>query len=163
MRASAEESNALFAAIFVYKTSGGGSPRDASCGGLSNPMIPFFMLLFSAAALIQFFVSYCRSILATYAKMELSVATREVAGIESDRIPSGEFGRLLGILRLARDPGDDRMELLTVRLYYSFVRLLGVLGVPFVTAAKDWSEREGGRCAYFAAVALDRRIASVTR
>jgi hypothetical protein len=126
-------------------------------------MIPFLMLFFSAGALVHFFVSYCRSILATYAKMELSVATCEIAGIEPERIPSGEFGRLLGLLRLARDPGDDRMELLTVRLYYSVVRIVGAIGAPFVSAAREWSEREGGRCAYFAAVALDRRIASVAR
>lgn len=126
-------------------------------------MIPVFMLLFSAAALVQFFVSYCRSILVTYAKVELSPSTLEVAGIQSDRIPSSEFGRLLGLLRLAEDPGDDRMELRAVRLYYSVVRMIGALGAPFVSAAREWAEREGGRCAFFAAVALDRRIAVVTR
>jgi hypothetical protein len=126
-------------------------------------MISIFILLFSAAALVQFFASYCRSILAAYAKLELSVATREIAGLGSDRIPSGEFGRLLGLVRLAPDPGDDRMELRTVRLYYWVVRLIGVLSARFVSAAKEWSECEGARCSYFAAVALDRRIASVNR
>lgn len=126
-------------------------------------MISVFMLLFSAAALLQFFASYCRSILATYAKVEVSPRTREVAGIEADQIPSRDFARLLGLLRLARDPGDDRMELFTVRLYYSFAQIAGAIGSLFTSAAKGWSEREGSRCAYFAAVALDRRIASVTQ
>lgn len=125
-------------------------------------MIPIFVLLFSAVALVQFFVSYSRSILATYATVELSATTREVAGIESERITGGEFGRLLGLLRLARNPGDDGMELLTVRMYYSAVRILGAIAAPFNAAARIWSENEGARCAYFAAVALDRRIAALT-
>lgn len=126
-------------------------------------MISAFMLTFSAGALVQFFLSYCRSILATYAKLEVSVRTREIAGIESERIPSGEFGRLLGLLRLARDRGDDRMELLTVRLYYSIVRVVGSLGTLFTSTAREWCENEKARCAYFAAVALDRRIAALTQ
>ncbi|HEV2297609.1 MAG TPA: hypothetical protein VGR72_03730 [Candidatus Acidoferrales bacterium] len=121
------------------------------------------MLTFSAGALVQFFLSYCRSILAAYAKLEVSVRTREIAGIESERIPSGEFGRLLGLLRLARNPGDDRMELLTVRLYYSIVRVVGSLGTFFTSTAREWCENEKARCAYFAAVALDRRIAALTQ
>lgn len=123
-------------------------------------MIAAFMLIFSAAALVQFFLSYCRSILATYAKVELSAQTREVACLASDRIPSGDFARLLGLLRLAQGPGDDRMELLTIRIYYSIVRIIGAVAAPFTSVARSWSENEGARCAYFAAVALDRRIAT---
>jgi hypothetical protein len=49
-------------------------------------MIPAFMLMFSGAALVQFFMSYCRSILLTYAQIELSAATRELIGIQSPEI-----------------------------------------------------------------------------
>lgn len=125
-------------------------------------MTTAFMLMFSAGALVQFFLSYCRSILATYAKVEVSSRTREVACIESERIPSSDFSRLLALLRLARDPGDDGLELFTVKLYYSLVQAAGALGQLFTSAAGAWSENEGSRCAYFAAVALDRRIASVS-
>jgi hypothetical protein len=124
-------------------------------------MMPAFMLMFSAATLIQFFMSYCRSILATYAKVELSAETREIADIAAERIHGGEFARLLGLVHLAPDPGDDRMELRVVRLYYSLVRFVGTAMAPFTSAVRDWSDREGSRCAYFAAVALDRRIASL--
>jgi hypothetical protein len=126
-------------------------------------MMASFILLFSAGALAQFFVSYCRSILVTYSKVELSPEALEVAGITLDQIHGGEFARLLGLVRIAPDPGDDRMELRTVKLYYSLVRLAGFALSPFVSAVRDWSERESARCAYFVAVALDRRIASVTR
>lgn len=125
-------------------------------------MISALMMIFSAGALVQFFMSYCHSILATYAKVELSPRTCEVAGIDSERIPGSEFSRLLGLLRLARDPGDDRMELLTVRIYYSIVQIIGALASRITSGAKAWSEREGSRCAYFAAVSLDRRIAGLT-
>lgn len=126
-------------------------------------MITALMLSFSAGALLQFFVSYCRTILATYSKVEVSAKTREIAGIESARISGAEFSRLLGLLRLAQDTGDDGVELFTVRLYYALVKAIGRLGQLFTPAAGDWSEREGSRCAYFAAVALDRRITSVSQ
>jgi hypothetical protein len=80
-----------------------------------------------------------------------------------DQIHGGDFVRLLGLVRLARDPGDDRMELRTVKLDYSMVRAVGVALAPFASAIRVWSERESARGADFAAVVVGRRIASLPR
>jgi hypothetical protein len=126
-------------------------------------MIAIFILLFSAMALVQFFMSYCRSLLAGYAKAELSPVTRKAMGIQSGEISGGEFDRLLGLVRIASDRGDDRVEIGIVTLYYRIVRFIGAVISPVAPSARIWAERESGHCAYFAAVALDRRIASATQ
>lgn len=124
-------------------------------------LIPILMFLFSALALVQFFLSYCRALLTTYAKLELSATTREVIGIGADGIRGNQFGHLLGLLRLAPDPGDDKWELGIVRLYYSFVSMIDLSVALLVPVAQTWSDRESTRCAYFAAATLDRRIAAL--
>ncbi|MGB6875958.1 MAG: hypothetical protein WBD87_07965 [Candidatus Acidiferrales bacterium] len=125
-------------------------------------MIPAFMLMFSCAALGQFFMSYCRSILATYAQVELSATTRELIGIQSPNIAGTQFHRLLGLVRLAPNPGDDKWDLRVVSVYYRAVRLAGFLTKPLGSVARSWVEHQSSLCAYFAAATLDRRIAAVT-
>ncbi len=107
-------------------------------------------------------MSYCRSILATYAQVELSTATREIIGIQSPEIAGAQFHRLLGLVRLAPDPGDDKWDLRVVSVYYRAVRLTGFLAMPLGSVARSWVEHQSSQCAYFAAAALDRRIAAVT-
>lgn len=120
------------------------------------------MLMFSCAALGQFFMSYCRSILATYAQVELSAATRELIGIQSPNIAGTQFHRLLGLVRLAPNPGDDKWDLRVVSVYYRAVRLVSFLTKPLGSVARSWVEHQSSLCAYFAAATLDRRIAAVT-
>lgn len=125
-------------------------------------MIPALILTFSCAALGQFFMSYCRSLLLSYSQVELSAATRELIGIHSAQIAGSNFYRLLGLARLAPNPGDDNWEIRVVSLYYRVVRLAGLLSKPIGATAQNWVERQSNLCAYFAAAALDRRIAAVS-
>lgn len=136
--------------------------RPRKRGGTKHKMIPALMLVFSCAALMQFCVSYCRSLLLAYAQIELSAATREMIGIQSEQIAGAQFRRLLGLVRLAPNPGDDKWELRVVSIYYRAVRFVGFLAKPFGAVAKKWVEHQTSLCAYFAAAALDRRIATVT-
>jgi hypothetical protein len=125
-------------------------------------MIPALMLVFSCAALMQFFLSYCRSLLLTYAQVELSTATREIIGVQSQEIAGAQFRRLLGLVRLAPNPGDDKWELRVVSIYYRAVGLAGFLAKPLGAVANKWVEHQTSLCAYFAAATLDRRTAAVT-
>ncbi len=125
-------------------------------------MIPAFMLMFSCAALMQFFMSYCRSILLTYAQVELSAATRDLIGIQSPEIAGAQFHRLLGLVRLAPSPGDDKWDLRVVSVYYQTIRFAGFLAAPLGSVARKWAEQQSNLCAYFAAAALERRVAAVT-
>lgn len=122
-------------------------------------MMAALILVFSVAALLQFFVSYCRSLLAASAKESLSIQARDVTGITGMSAPSGEFPRFVQLLDLCPERPNDRGPVRAVRTYY---RLLGALRASFAWVAPGlamWTENERGQCAYFAAVALDRRIA----
>jgi hypothetical protein len=122
-------------------------------------MMAALILVFSVAALLQFFVSYCRSVLAASAKEPLSLQARDVTGIKGMTAPAGEFPRFLQLLELCPERPEDRGPVRAVRAYY---RMLGAMRVAFawmVPSLATWTEAERGQCAYFAAVVLDRRIA----
>jgi hypothetical protein len=121
-------------------------------------MMPGIILVVSLAALLQFFISYCRSLIAASVKQALSVEVRDVTGIA--RTASGEdFERIIQLLRLCPAHPHDRSEIRAIGTYF---RLLGFLCVSFgklIPSLESWTETERGQCAYFAAVALERRIA----
>lgn len=122
-------------------------------------MIPAFILVVSTVFLVQFFVTYCRSLIAAYRQVDLSEDAREVTGIEDHIVHGDDFRRLLQLVWLCPESGDDRFEIGAVRLYYVLLNSLRAFGRPLVPAVATWAEREREGCAYFAAVALDRRIA----
>jgi hypothetical protein len=112
----------------------------------------------SAIALLQFFISYCRSLIAASMKQPLSEEVREVAGIPKTAC-GDDFARVLQLVQLCPDRPEDRGDIRAVAAYFrllNFVRATVARLIPSLTA---WTEMERGQCAYFAAVALDRRIA----
>ncbi len=121
-------------------------------------MIAGIIFALSVAALVQFFLSYCRSIVVVYSNVDLSPQARELAGLDDRPIRGDEFGRLLQLIEMCPQPGDDRTELRAVRTYYSLLNLARAVGL-LAPAVAAWAERERVACAYFAAVALDRRVA----
>jgi hypothetical protein len=122
-------------------------------------MIAAFICVVSLAFLLQFFIAYSRSVIAAYAKSELSDQVREVAGLEGEQIKSEQFGRLLQLVRLCPQKKDDEGDLAVVRVYYELMGWLGTLARSVAPGVRKWAERERISCTYFAAVALDRRIA----
>jgi hypothetical protein len=122
-------------------------------------IISIFILMFGAAALVQFSLAYCRTLLMAYEKVELSPKTQQVIGLDGAGIEPYSFHRLMVIVSLAPDPGDDAMEIRTVGLYYRIMRLAGWLSSPLSQRVSNWFEKELARCTYFAAVSLDRRLA----
>jgi hypothetical protein len=124
-------------------------------------MIAALMLMFSFSALAKFFMSYCRSLPATYAQRELSTTTREIIGIQSAEVTGAQFRRVLGLARTAPSPGDDNWDLRVIPFYNRVVRLAGLVSSPLSSVARGWVEKQSSLCAYFAAAALDRRLAAV--
>ncbi len=122
-------------------------------------MIAALIFVISMAALLQFFVSYCRSLIAAYSRVELSEEAREVTGIRDRVVRGDDFRRLLQLVGLCPEPGGDRGELRAVRAYYSLLCLLRAAFRWLAPAMAGWAEHERENCCYFAAVALDRRIA----
>lgn len=121
-------------------------------------MIAALICVVSVAAFLQFFVSYCRSILASSRKVELSARVREVTGIASHDVAADDFTRLLQLVRLCPERGDDQTEIRAVGTYYGLLHVLGRVARPLVPGVAAWTEQERQSCSYFAAVALDRRI-----
>jgi hypothetical protein len=112
----------------------------------------------SLALMMQFFVSYCRSVIAASRKSELSERVREVAGIQDQRVRGEEFSRLIQLLHLCPGRGDDSGELRAVGMYYALLAATNKLFKPLSLAIARWADAERESCSYFAAVALDRRI-----
>jgi hypothetical protein len=115
------------------------------------------ILLLSVAALLQFFVSYCRSLIAASSKQVLSPEVQDVTGIQ--RKASGDdFARVMQLLQLCPERPEDRNSIQAIGAYFGLLNLLRSTVARMVPSMRIWTESERGHCAYFAAVALERRI-----
>jgi hypothetical protein len=126
-------------------------------------MIAALIFVVSIAAFIQFFVFYSRSVIAASRKHALSENVREVTGISGEMVEDLQFDRLLQLVELCPGSGSDEMGIRAVRAYFSGLGMLLSL-VPqapsgILSRTASWLKRERGACAYFAATALDQRMA----
>lgn len=124
-----------------------------------GPMIASLVFIFSLGALGQFAVAYCRTLLLAYNKVELSARVREVTGI-GETVAASDFDRLLQLVRLAPPLADDATEIRAVKVYHGLACVARVLASPVSRQASQWIQGELERCSYFAAVTLDRRLAT---
>jgi hypothetical protein len=107
---------------------------------------------------LQFFVPYCRSIIAASSNHVLSPEVQDVTGLTSPA--SGEeFHRVVQLVRLCPDRPEDRGEIRAIGVYFGMLNFLKAASQSIAPSVRAWAERERGRCTYFAAVALDRRVA----
>ncbi len=122
-------------------------------------MIAALIFVIAIAGFLQFFVSYCRSLIAAYERVDLSDQAREVTGISNRHVAGQDFERLLQLVRMCPEPGDDGREIGAVRTYFGLLTIARAAFRKIAPALERRMERERQSCAYFAAVALDRRIA----
>jgi hypothetical protein len=121
-------------------------------------MMAAIILAISVATLLQFFISYCRSLIAASAKHALSAEVQDVAGL-ANRTCGEDFARVVQLLRLCPDRPEDRAEIRAIATYFRLLDLVRATLAKTIPALSVWTERERGQCTYFAAVTLDRRIA----
>src|SRR5271154_3188941 len=114
----------------------------------------------SLAALVQVFVSYCRSVLASARKVELSARVAALAGMESDGLAADDFERVLQLVRLCPEHDGDRTGVRAIGAYYGLLQVLRRVIGAFNPGVAQWTEYEGRSCSHFAAVVLDRSISS---
>ena len=120
-------------------------------------MMAGVIFVFSAAALLQFFISYCRSLIAASSKQVLSAEVKDVTGIQ--RIASGDdFKRVMQLLQLCPERREDRNSVQAIGAYFSLLNFVRSTVARLVPSMRAWTESERGQCAYFVAVALERRI-----
>jgi hypothetical protein len=120
-------------------------------------MIPLLISVLSLAALSQFFIAYCRSLLRMYGKVELSEPGRRLAGLGRNGPDDAAFSRIMRLVREYPYSGGDGAEVVSIRVYYALLRVLCVTCGVW-PALRYWVTAEREDCAHFAAVALDRRI-----
>lgn len=116
------------------------------------------IFLFSAAALLQFFISYCRSLIAASIKQPLSAEVRDVTGIAS-AASGDDFARVIQLLQLCPERPEEQSEIRAIGAYFRLLNFVRATVARIIPALVAWTEMERGQCAYFAAVALERRIA----
>jgi hypothetical protein len=121
-------------------------------------MIAAIIFTCSVVFLLQFFVSYCRSLIAASARQVLSPEVQDVTGI-STKASGEDFARVIQLLRLCPDRPEDRGEIRAIGVYFSLLNLMRGTLAQAVPSILAWTEKERDQCTYFAAVALDRRIA----
>jgi len=120
-------------------------------------MMAGIILVCSVVLFLQFFVFYCRSLIAVSAKQALSAEVQEVTGIQ--RTASGDdFLRVMQLLQLCPERREDRNGIQAIGLYFGLLNLLHWTVARLVPTMNAWTESERGQCTYFAAVALERRI-----
>lgn len=121
-------------------------------------MTAAFILVCSVGFLLMFFVSYCRSLLATSSSVALTQEVRDVTGITSAVAPE-DFSRVVQLLQLCPDRPEERGRIRTVSAYYGFLGLIRSTIAALAPSLKSWADRERAQCGYFAAVVLGQRIA----
>src|ERR1700690_1161681 len=105
-------------------------------------MAAAFICVISVAVFLQFFVSYCRSILAVSKKVELSDRVREVSGIADLSVGADDFARLVQLVRLCPERGDDQTEIRAVGTYYGLLGMLNRVSRPVAPRVAAWLGEE---------------------
>ena len=121
-------------------------------------MMAGIILVCSVVFLLQFFVSYCRSLIAASIKHPLSAEVQDVTGIRN-RAGGEDFARVVQLLQLCPDRPEDRSGIQAIGAYFNLLGFVRATFAKIVPSLLAWTETERGQCTYFAAVALERRIA----
>ena len=122
-------------------------------------MIGGLILAVSMLTLLQFFVSYCHSLITVSRSYNLSEQTLEISSISAQASQQVKFRRLLQLVALCPEQGNDRMQVRAVSAYFNMLGPVRMLFGWIAPAAALWVESERGGCAHVVAVTLDRRIA----
>lgn len=121
-------------------------------------MMAALIFAISTVTLFMFFVSYCRSMMASAARQELSEEVRDVTGIR-ETASAQDYARVVQYLELCPERPEDRTGLRAVGFYHTCLTVAKQSVSRLIPALNSWTERELASCTYFTAVALDRRIA----
>ncbi len=124
-------------------------------------MIAALILVLSIAAFIKFFLYYTRAVIVASREHQISETVHEITGIAGE-IEATQFQRLVQLIEIC-PARNDGLGIRAVRVYFGGLNhLLGLvewLPNRIVSKIAAWIERERAACVYFAAVALDQRMA----
>jgi hypothetical protein len=121
-------------------------------------MMAAVILVCSLVFMLQFFISYCRSLIAASAKEPLPQEVQDVTGINRTASPE-DFSRVVQLLHLCPDRPEERGQLRAIGTYYQILGFVRSTIARIAPSLKSWADCERAQCTYFAAVVLGRRIA----
>jgi hypothetical protein len=121
-------------------------------------MMAGFILACSIVFLLQFFVSYCRSLIAASAREPLSQEVQDVTGMTRPATEE-EFARVLQLLQLCPERPEERGEIGLIRTYFRMLGIIRSTAARVIPSLEKWAHTERGQCTHFVAVVLGRRIA----
>ena len=121
-------------------------------------MMAAFILACSIVFLLQFFISYCRSLIASSVREPLSQEVQDVTGMARPANEE-EFARVLQLLQLCPERPEERGEISLIRAYFRVLGIIRSTLARVVPALEQWTSSERDQCTHFVAVVLGRRIA----
>lgn len=122
-------------------------------------MIPGLIFSISFLTLLQFYISYSRSLIAESQSHLLSPQTREMCGLGADAAVDEQFQRLRQLIALCPESEGDGYKIPVVSIYFRMLGAFQIATRRVLPSAAPWIVAERGGCTYAAAVVLDRRIA----
>ena len=121
-------------------------------------MMAAFILACSIIFLLQFFISYCRSLIASSVREPLSQEVQDVTGMARPATEE-EFARVVQLLQLCPERPEERGEISLIRAYFRMLGVIRATVARVMPSLQRWTSTERGQCTHFVAVVLGRRIA----
>jgi hypothetical protein len=121
-------------------------------------MMAAVILACSIIFLLQFFISYCRSLIASSVREPLSQEVQDVTGMARPATEE-EFARVVQLSQLCPERPEERGEISLIRAYFRMLGVIRSTAARIVPSLERWTSSERGQCTHFVAVVLGRRIA----
>ena len=118
-------------------------------------MIAALVMIMSIAALLQFAISYGRSMLTSAAVHPISEQVLFAAGVEDRAITGNDFHALAEVHRLS---SGKSAGVGFVRFYYGAIRSLAAAARPCASGIASWAEREMSMCSQYVGLLIDQRL-----
>jgi hypothetical protein len=122
-------------------------------------MVPIFILVFAAFALVRFGISQWRAIWITTANQSLSDSLQLTAGIDGTAIGAGDFCKLMHLCNeLSPDLKKRSPWIREVSVYYRAVEKLEHAFRVKLPSVSAWAKGEMQICSRYVAVVLDQSL-----
>jgi hypothetical protein len=133
--------------------------RELATGLMQANLMAAIVLVFSFGMAVQFFVHYCRSLLAVAGKLPLSERVREALQMQEEQLTRADCRRVWQLAELCPEMERRSRQLSMIRAYSRVLCLSRRLFSWTSASVSRWFEAEQQSCARFVAVVLDRRMA----
>lgn len=119
----------------------------------NTELLSKLILMASVIGVVQFFIGYYRSMIASMAAQPLSEKFFVAAGFKNAAMRAEDFGRLMSLHRLMPDVKTLPNSVSRLNVYYSAMKMLS--GLPGIGG---WAQNEMSTATQCLAVVVDQRL-----